>query len=196
MTHALSTAQAAIAAELAQATGWRCRALHTDKVDLDELSREAHGAPCVLETLPEATLADRTAGEVSVLATWSAYIIAEAREPQRRADEALSAVEAVIRAAASSDFGGTMQSVAESLAAQNLYSGELDGLSVALWLVRWRQQVSLEAAEAADISALHRFRTITASFAPPAGEGSATTDTACSACGEAGASNEEEQNHE
>ncbi len=196
MTHALSTAQAAIAAKLSEATGWRARALHTDRVDLEELTREAHGAPCVLVTLPEVSLDARIAGEVVVLASWSAYVLAEARDPQRRADETLSAVEAVIRTAAMSDFDGTMDAVAESLSAQNLYSGDLDGLSVALWAVRWRQAVCVDAADASDISALHRFRTITASFAPPAEEGSATTDTACSACGEADASNEEEQNHE
>lgn len=163
-------------------------------LDAAEMCREFRRGPAVLVVLAGMDVAERYSGVPTLNARLAAYIWVEGGAPASRSREAIAITERIATEVATSDWGGVAMRQATDIAAVSLYSGEHDRRAVTLWEVSWRQAFLDETPVSP--SELHRFRTITASFAPPAGEGSATTDTACSACGEAGASNEEEQNHE
>ena len=162
-------------------------------LDAAEMCREFRRGPAVLVVLAGAEVSGRLAGMPTLNARLAAYVWVEGGSPAPRSREAIAITERIISEVVSSDWEGLAAGSASDISAVSLYSGEHDRRAVTLWEVSWRQ--SFQEAEPIDPAELHDFRTITASFAPPAGEGPAT-DTACSACGEAGASNEEEQNHE
>lgn len=182
MTASLQDALAAVASGLDAAlpAAVRCE-VHHGPLDVDELSREAHAAPCILVVLPELTAGARVAGELVLSATWTAYVLTEAHDPGRRQAEALAIVERVIATISHADWGGTAGAAAQGITAQSLYSGDLDGRQVAVWAVRWSQVI--DARSDVPDAELHDFRALSVEFHEPADPTSIPPDQEpCDAC--------------
>ena len=109
--------------------------------DAAELRRHVTRTPCVLVSLARVDSFDGFATEWQSGATFAAYVVTRDLPDADRDVQAMDLVTAIVRLlSASPSFGtGTAARVVnpQGVSADNLYSGAVDSVAVALWSVTW-----------------------------------------------------------
>tara|TARA_B100000700_G_scaffold22521_4_gene21888 strand:- start:26946 stop:27497 length:552 start_codon:yes stop_codon:yes gene_type:complete len=132
---------------------------HGGRFGRAELARYSKRAPAVLVaamSMPE-ILDQPRPGRAKV--QFAAFVVCRDAPLERRDTQALILAEALVRHITGNSWGLASARRPERLNAENLYSGEIDSLGIAMWAVSWRQEINLsarsDAAELADFATFH-----------------------------------------
>lgn len=130
---------------------------HGGRFNGAELRRYATRAPAVLVaamSIPE--LVDGS-GPVRPVVQLAAFIVTRDVPQVTRDEQGLTLTEALLRHIPGNRWGLVNAQLPARINGENLYSGEIDKLGVAMWAVSWRQEVSLSPVK--DIGNLAPFET-------------------------------------
>ena len=129
---------------------YTCEA-HGGRFDFKELSRWSKQAPAVLvAAVSVPSIADGPTRIAQV--RWVAYLVTRDTPQATRDVAALDFAEALLRLVRNNTWALDNTQKPERLAAENLYSGQLDRSGMALWAVSWQQGVSLRASDIATLA--------------------------------------------
>ena len=124
---------------------------HGGRFDAAELGRYSKLAPAVLvAAVSVPTLSDGKDQIAEV--RWAAFIVTRDTPSATRDVAALDYAEAVMRTVKLNRWGLDNAQKPERLAADNLFSGQLDRKGIALWAVSWQQGVSLRYTNVAELA--------------------------------------------
>ena len=129
---------------------YTCEA-HGGRFDFKELSRWSKQAPAVLvAAVSVPSIADGPTRIAQV--RWVAYLVTRDTPQATRDVAALDFAEALLRLGRNNTWALDNTQKPERLAAENLYSGQLDRSGMALWAVSWQQGVGLRASDIATLA--------------------------------------------
>ena len=118
---------------------------HAGRFDREEIRRIAHKSPAVFVACLAASETEDEGGEIESDLRWGAFIVAKDQRAVKRDEVALALLQALLL-----HLPGNRWNVEagrpENIAAQNLYSGKIDKLGIAMWGVSWSQRMTLGAA--------------------------------------------------
>lgn len=144
MSADIETARAAVVGDLAEWLGTDVRVeAHGGRFDRNELSRHSRRAPAVLVAamgIPE--VADTPQPATPTL-QFTAFVMTRDAPGAPRDTQALTLVESVLRRLPGSRWGLARGQRPERINAENLYSGEIDQIGIAMWAISWRQALTL-----------------------------------------------------
>lgn len=124
---------------------------HGGRFDLKELNRWSRQAPAVLvAAVSVPAIADGPTRNAEV--RWVAYLVTRDTPEATRDVAALDYAEALLRLVRKNTWGLENTQTPERVAAENLYSGQLDSNGMALWAVSWQQAVSLRTTDIAELA--------------------------------------------
>ncbi len=104
----------------------------------DELRRHVTASPCVLVAMLRLTAYTPSLAGWKADATCVAYVVTRDTPTASRDAQALTLVSALLANLASASYGTAARLVQQAdLTADNLYSGTLDSVAVALWGITW-----------------------------------------------------------
>lgn len=144
MSADIDTVRQAIVASLRESLGQHVTVeSHGGRFDRQELARYSKRAPAVLVaamSIPEMLDTPRP-GRAGV--QWAAFIVTRDAPGATRDTQALTLAESLVRQIPGNTWGVDSTQRPDRINAENLYSGEIDRLGIAMWAVSWRQQVRL-----------------------------------------------------
>lgn len=130
------------------------------RFDLAELKRWGARAPCLLVAAMGLPRLELEGGTWNADVRWAVFVLTKDLPQRPRDATALDLVEAtlvVIRP--EEDWGDPDGQAVRDVAAENLYSGQIDTNGVALWVVTWRQRHDLPPPKDAQLANLADFLT-------------------------------------
>ena len=129
---------------------YTCEA-HGGRFDLNELTRWSRKAPAVLvAAVSVPAISDGPTNNAEV--RWVAYLITRDTPEATRDVAALDFSEALLRLVRKNTWQLDNTQNPQRVAAENLYSGQIDRHGIALWAVSWQQAVSLRASDIAELA--------------------------------------------
>jgi phage gp37-like protein len=132
---------------------------HGGRFAPEDLKRYATGAPAVLVACLGAVSVEQTAeGEADGMLRWAAFVLATDKAGHPRDAGALAVVEALLSRIPGNRFADAANTIPYDLRADNLYSGAVDKLGIALWAITWRQGTTLGAFDEATLAVFSEFR--------------------------------------
>ena len=124
---------------------------HGGRFDLKELTRWGKQAPAVLvAAVSVPAIADGPTNIAEV--RWVAYLVTRDTPQATRDVAALDFSEALLRLVRKNTWNLDNTQNPTRVAAENLYSGQLDRHGIALWAVSWQQGISLRTADIAELA--------------------------------------------
>lgn len=129
---------------------YTCEA-HGGRFDLNELNRWSKQAPAVLVaavSVPSIEDGPTRIAEVR----WVAYLVTRDTAQSTRDVAALDYSEALMRLVRKNTWQLDETHNPTRVAAENLYSGQLDRHGIALWAVSWQQGISLRTTDIAELA--------------------------------------------
>lgn len=127
---------------------------HGGRFDRLELARYSKRAPAVLiaaMSMPRVEERPRSRPQVQ----FAAFVVCRDAPSAPRDAQALTLAEALVRLVPRNQWGREDAESPANISAENLYSGEIDKLGIAMWAVSWRQTIALKPLR--DISELGDF---------------------------------------
>lgn len=129
---------------------YTCEA-HGGRFDLNELNRWSKQAPAVLvAAVSVPSIADGPTHIAEV--RWVAYLVTRDTPQATRDIAALDYSEALMRLVRKNTWQLDNTHNPTRVAAENLYSGQLDRHGIALWAVSWQQGISLRNTDIAELA--------------------------------------------
>lgn len=128
---------------------------HAGRFDLAELQRLAAKAPAVRVACLGVLSAKATPGCVEITVSWAAFVIAKDQRGLKRDAAALALITAIMPTIPGNLWGLDNVDAPDKIRADNLYSGKLDQKGVALWGVRWQQDMQLGQLDEATLEAFN-----------------------------------------
>ncbi|MCJ8285105.1 hypothetical protein [Halomonas sp.] len=143
MSAEIDAVRQAIVTTIAQALGSHVTVeAHGGRFDRAELARYSKRAPAVLvAAMGMPRVEDRPRARPMV--QFAAFVMCRDAPGASRDTQALTLAEALVRLVPGNVWGQDNVQRPEQLSAENLYSGEIDRLGIAMWAVSWRQIVNL-----------------------------------------------------
>ncbi len=136
--------RAAVIADLeANVSGFQVFGGYGGTFNRDELKRIALKSPACLVSVLGGTV-QREGGEPTCNLTMSAFIITRGTSQQLRDEDVLVLVEPVAARVARNGWKYECSRAPEGVRIDNLYTGEIDKLGVALWSVTWIQRLDID----------------------------------------------------
>jgi len=159
MSAEIDDVRQAIVAALARALGPSVTVeAHGGRFDRAELARYSKRAPAVLVAamgMPRVEERPRARPAVQ----FAAFVMCRDAPGAPRDTQALTLTEALVRLVPGNTWEQGNAQRPEQVSAENLYSGEIDRLGIAMWAVSWRQVINLstlrDASELADFATYH-----------------------------------------
>jgi len=113
-----------------------------------EVKKFALKAPAVLVSCIRLPVSDDSNGQLMVPAAWAIFVITRDVPAMQRDAGALALVEAVQLVVNGNTWGSDITSAPTHIDGRNLYSGAIDALGVALWVVTFDQQLTITSIDA------------------------------------------------
>ncbi len=127
---------------------------HGGQFNVQELRRVAVYAPAALVTVSNGDVT-RHAGSTGVgTLTIDVFVVTGGTSAVGRDDGALLLVQSIVGLAVRNDWAYADAGPPKAIKFRNLYSGQLDSKGVALWAVRWQQDVEIDAPTIDDLDEL------------------------------------------
>lgn len=142
-------------------SSFRAVQAHGGRFDEDELKRIATKQPACLVTVMGGAIARHGGSQGVCSADVLAFVVTAGSSTTARSRAAMDLAEDVGQLAVDNAWSYSDAKAPENIRAENLYSGALDRLGVAMWLVRWQQQTDFTEY---DITQLDQFHTFSGKF--------------------------------
>jgi phage gp37-like protein len=116
---------------------------HGGRFDLEELKRISTKTPALAVSLLGVPRMTVEGGVAVADASWALFPVTTDAQVTKRDASAIALVNVILSKLPSQRWASTADGPPQSIEATNLYSSTLDRTGINLWLVRWRQTVSL-----------------------------------------------------
>jgi len=143
---------------------------HGGRFTPEDLKRIAQRTPAIrVGCLGIRSMESDGAGSFDVIVVWGIFVITADKPQLPRDAGALTLVAAIVQLVPDNIWNDTASGYPENSRADNLYSGQLESVGVALWAITWQQKITLGGTDA---GALDDFITFNATYdlAPPDGQ--------------------------
>lgn len=131
---------------------------HAGRFDTaEELLRIITQAPAVLVSCLAVNRVDEQGGVLCPEVRWVAYVVTRDAPKLKKDVSAVAIIEQLVRVIAGNRWGIDGTHRPRGITGENLYSGAIDSLGVAIWAVPWQQGLDLpaDAADLPDLVCLH-----------------------------------------